>query len=91
MVYLILAIGILIGLYSLYKFFISATPAQIKKAAKNALIVVFIGFLLFLAVSGRLPLALILSLIFIPFVFKWLHKKIKGKRSKNKKIEEDQD
>ena len=58
MPYLLLILGLLIGLYALYRFFLNADVQQIKALFLLAIIVVLCAALFTLAVTGRLPAAL---------------------------------
>ncbi len=75
MPYLILAIGILLGLFALYRFFIGANVAQIKAvflalAALSLALAVF-----FLSITGRLPAAIAIVVATLPFVAGYLKSK----------------
>lgn len=85
MPYLILALGILLGLFSLYRFFINATLEQIHRAFYIALASVIGLLLLYLALSGRLGISLALLFALLPFVIVWFHKKLRQKRQKTDK------
>ncbi len=66
MPYLLLVIGLLIGLYALYRFFLNANVQQIKAFILAALAFI-IGIAIFaLAITGRLPAALALVGALIP-------------------------
>jgi len=69
MPYILLAIGLLIGLYVLYRFFINANLQQIKAVFLAAIIITLIIALFFMAVTGRLAAALGLGAAILPFVF----------------------
>ena len=58
MPYILLAIGVMIGLYGLYQFFLSATPKQVTTMMVTVVTGALALALFLLAVSGRLPLAL---------------------------------
>ena len=58
MPYILLAIGVMIGLYGLYQFFLSATPKQVTTMMVTLITGSLALALFLLAVSGRLPLAL---------------------------------
>lgn len=66
MPYLLLAIGALIGLYGLYKFFLSANPQQVSAFAVAVVFFVLTVALLFMAVTGRLPAAIALVVAIWP-------------------------
>ncbi|MEZ5815047.1 MAG: DnaJ domain-containing protein [Alphaproteobacteria bacterium] len=67
MPYLLLVIGLLIGAYALYRFFLNATVAQIKALFLLAIITVLCAALFTLAVTGRLPAAIALLGAVVPF------------------------
>jgi len=66
MPYLLLAVGLIIGLFALYRFFLNAEIAQIKAFFLMAIVVVLCAALFTLAVSGRLPAALALLGVIAP-------------------------
>ncbi len=68
MPYLLLAIGLLIGLYALYRFLLKADVRQIKALFLSAIIIVLCLALFFMAITGRLPAALALLVAIWPFV-----------------------
>lgn len=58
MPYALLALGLLIGLFGLYQFFLSANPKQIRTMIVTVVTGALALALFLLAVSGRLPVAL---------------------------------
>ncbi len=58
MPYLLFALGILAGLYGLYTFFMNATPKQAGTMVATILTGILALALLFLALTGRLPVAI---------------------------------
>lgn len=58
MPYVLLAIGVIAGLYGLYQFFLNATPKQVTTMVVTVTTGVLALALFLLAVTGRLPLAL---------------------------------
>jgi len=75
MPYLLLAIGVVIGLYALYRFFIAANPQQIKALFLTALLIVVALAVFALAITGRLPAALALIGAMVPIVIGlWRHR-----------------
>ena len=58
MPYLLLILGLIIGAYALYRFFINANTKQIKAMFLTAAIAALVIALFFMAVTGRLPAAL---------------------------------
>ncbi len=67
MPYLFLAIGILLGLYTLYRFLLRANTHQIKALLLSIVILVLIAALFFMAITGRLPAAIALLVAIYPF------------------------
>ncbi len=59
MPYLILVIGLLIGFYALYRFFLNANVNQVKAFIASAITAIFGLALLYLALTGKLIAALI--------------------------------
>ncbi len=88
MPYLILAIGLLIGLYTLYRFFMGASIKQIKASFLVAILVTIAIALFFLALSGRLPAALALLAAMIP-VMAGLWKNNSGSKSDESNIQKN--
>ena len=72
MPYLLLAIGLLVGLYALYRFFLRANVAQIKALGFTLATLVLCVALFFMAVTGRLPAAIALVAALTPFALGWL-------------------
>ena len=68
MPYLLLALGLGIGLYALYRFFLKATPHQMKSFFLTSVALVLLLALFFMAVTGRLAAALGLFVALLPFV-----------------------
>ena len=68
MPYLLLALGAGIGLYALYRFFLKATPHQIKSFFLTSVSLVLLLALFFMAVTGRLGPALALFVALLPLV-----------------------
>ena len=66
MPYLLLIVGLLIGAYALYRFFMNADVQQIKALFLLAIVVVLCAALFTLAVTGRLPAAIALLSAVIP-------------------------
>ncbi len=72
MPYLILIIGLLIGSYALYRFFLNADVRQIKAFFLSFIAVAISIALVLMAVSGRLAAALGLFIALLPFVVGYL-------------------
>ena len=66
MPYIILIIGVLIGLYALYRFFLSASVDQIKALFITAIFVVVCVAMFFLALTGRFGSAVAVLLVAAP-------------------------
>ena len=66
MPYLLLILGLLVGAYALYRFFLNADVAQIKALFLLAIVTVLCAALFTLAVTGRLPAAIALCSAVIP-------------------------
>ncbi|MCM2345018.1 MAG: DnaJ domain-containing protein [Alphaproteobacteria bacterium] len=71
MPYILLVIGAAIGLFGLYKFFVSATPKQISSFLLATVFFILCIALLFMAVTGRLPAAIALLLALWPIGLAW--------------------
>lgn len=67
MPYLLLIIGVLIGIYGLYRFFLTADVKQIKALGLSIFVVIISVAILILAVTGRFPAALALVMALLPF------------------------
>jgi hypothetical protein len=68
MPYIILAIGVLIALYALYRFFLNASLVQIKALALSMLAFVIVLGVAAMAITGRLPAALALVVALWPVI-----------------------
>jgi len=66
MPYVLLVIGAVIGLFGLYKFFLSANPKQISAFVMSAVFMLLTVVLVFMAVTGRLPAAIALVVAMWP-------------------------
>lgn len=66
MPYLLLVIGAAIGLFGLYKFFLSASPKQVGAFLTAVVFLILTVALLFMAVTGRLPAAIALVVAIWP-------------------------
>ncbi|QQG35936.1 MAG: DnaJ domain-containing protein [Micavibrio aeruginosavorus] len=71
MPYVLLVMGAAIGLFGLYKFFVSANPKQIRAFLLAAVFFIISIALLFMAVTGRLPAAIALALAIWPIALAW--------------------
>lgn len=72
MPFLLLILGLLIGVYTLYRFFTTASVEQIKNFFSTSGIIGLILVLLLLAVTRRFPLALVLLIISFPLIWKFV-------------------
>jgi len=79
MPYVLLVIGVLIGLFALYRFFVNADVAQIKAMFLTVILVVVVVALLLLALTGRLPAAIALVVAMVPLGIGYLRDKYKLK------------
>lgn len=68
MPYLVLVLGIIVGLYALYRFFIKASPEQIRNLIRYSVIIIYSLILLFFALTARIIISLALLLLSIPFI-----------------------
>ena len=80
MPYLIFAAGIIIGVYAFLRFFMRANPAQIRQFFLTVFLAIYALFLLELAVTGRVVLAILLLLVLVPFII--MHYRRKAKETK---------
>lgn len=71
MPYVLLLTGIALGLFGLYKFFVSAPPKQIVAFMGTAVFLILTAALFFMAVTGRLPAALALVAALWPLALAW--------------------
>lgn len=78
MPYIVLGFGALIALYAFYRFFVKASPHQIKKFFRLIVLLVYVGILLFFAITGRVIVSLGLLLLCVPFVISYFKNKRAG-------------
>lgn len=71
MPYVLLVIGAALGLFGLYKFFVSAQPKQIAAFLGAAVFFILTVALFFMAVTGRLPAAIALVIAIWPLALAW--------------------
>lgn len=83
MPYLFLAVAALVGLYGLYRFFLAASPTQIKAMGFSLLALTLSAALLVLALTGRLPAALAVLTALLPFAVTWWEAARKRRRNTN--------
>ncbi len=79
MPYLILIIGLIIGIIALYRFFIKASPKQIRKLFLISIIVIYSAIMLFFALSGRIVISIGLLVLSVPFIISYYRNKNKDK------------
>jgi len=85
MPYALLALGLLLALYGLYKFLIQASPKQAGTLILAIFTVVVAGALLILTLTGRLPAALAILLALWPLGLAfWKRRKTPVKNSSDK-------
>lgn len=66
--YLLLGLGLAVGIYALYRFFLSASTRQIKGLFLTSVFIVLVGALFFMAVTGRLAAAIGLAVALLPII-----------------------
>lgn len=77
MPYLLLVIGLLIGIYALSRFFVKADVDDIKALILSAFTITICVALFVLAVTGRLPAAIALVAALAPFIVAFYTKKMR--------------
>lgn len=75
MPYILLVLGLLIGAYALYRFFLRADVRQIKALFLMIVCLVLAIALFFMAITGRLPAAIALIAALIPFAIGYIRNK----------------
>lgn len=80
MPYALLAIGILIGLYGLYKFMLNAAPAQVRTMILTVITGALALALFLLAITGRLPAAIAILAALWPLAVALIRSRKAGKR-----------
>lgn len=75
MPYLLLVIGLIFGIYALYRFFMSADIQQIKSLILAAMTMAVCAALFLMALTGRLPAAIALISALSPFIIAWYAKR----------------
>ncbi len=71
MPYLLLVIGLLVGLYALYRFFLNADVHQVKAFFLMSMLVILCVALFTLVFTGRLPAALAILVAVAPLAAGW--------------------
>lgn len=80
MPYLLLILGLLIGIYALSRFFVKADVDDIKALILSAFTITICVALFVLAVTGRLPTAIALVAAIAPFIVAFYTKKMRPSR-----------
>lgn len=80
MPYLLLILGLLIGIYALSRFFVKADVDDIKALILSAFTITVCVALFILAVTGRLPAAIAIVAALAPFVVAFYTKKMRPSR-----------
>lgn len=88
MPYVLLALGLLVGAYALYRFFIHANTQQVKALFLTVAIATLVIALFYMALTGKLAAALGLGAAIIPFVIVYLRDR---KDRKNEAPPQDDD
>lgn len=81
--FLILGIGVLLGIYGLYRFFLSASVRQIGVLFMVGGFIAVCAALFFLAVTGRLPAALGLLAALWPLLISVWHRRRKHRQTQD--------
>jgi 4-amino-4-deoxy-L-arabinose transferase-like glycosyltransferase len=91
MPYVLLAIGLLLALYGLYKFMIVASPKQAGALILAIFTLVVAGALLVLTLTGRLPAALAILLALWPLALSfWKRRKTPARPASDKPMTRDE-
>ncbi len=75
MPYLILAIGLIIGVFGLYRFLINAPVEAVRTFFRICIIIVYVAVMLFFAMTGRIFVSIGLLLLTLPFVLSYYKEK----------------
>lgn len=75
MPYLLLILGLLIGIFAMYRFFLRADVQEIKALIMAVLIITVCVALFYLAVAGNLPAAIAVVSAMSPFIIGWFTKR----------------
>src|SRR5688572_6549903 len=78
MPYIILIVGLAIGFYALYRFFLTATVPQVKAFFLAAFFIIACIAMFFLAFTGRFGAAVALLLVIFPLAWPFIKKKFGG-------------
>lgn len=83
MPYILLVMGLLVGAYALYRFFINANIKQIKALFLAASLATLVIALFYMALTGKLAAALGLGAAIIPFVIAYFRERRKIEEGSN--------
>ncbi len=75
MPYIILIIGLIIGLVALYKFFLKADVQEIRALFSSVIVITICAALFVLSVTGRLPAAIAIISAIAPFALAWYNRR----------------
>lgn len=89
MPYLLLIIGLLIGAYALYRFFIKADITQIKAFFMVVVTIVLAVALFFMAITGRLPAAIALIGAIFPLAVAYLRHRYESRENPSQASPQD--
>lgn len=78
MPYIILALGLLIGSYALYRFLVTASVPEIKTFFRRAAFWVAFAAMLLFALAGRFGVSVIILLVLFPAIWKFVRAKTGG-------------
>lgn len=83
MPYLLLLLGLIIGIYALFRFFLKASPDDIKALIQAIVTIVLCLALFVLSVTGRLPAAIAIVSAMAPFAMAYYtaHKRKRNTQS----------
>ncbi len=88
MVYVVLALGFIVGVYALMRFFLKANSQQIKLVITICAVILYSFILLFFALSGRIVISI---LLLIPFVMIFAQRYIIKKQGEDQIPDDHQD
>lgn len=91
MPYILLVLAILAALFALYRFVVKASVLQIKTFFRAVFLGLYIFIMLFFAMTGRLPMAIILVVLAIPFTIIWYRKRAKRRKALPKPVQQKDD
>lgn len=77
MPYLLFLLGFILAIFTLYRFFVTASVPEMSAAIRKIMAAFFVFILLFFAMTGRIRVSILLVLITIPFIINHYRKKYK--------------